>query len=157
MTSASAPVVRARIHRSFASQAEDVFDAWIDPQKIREWFGPGLGEMTAMDVDPRVGGHFRLVQRRRDGDAVHTGEYEELERPRRLVFTWQTPPLVDRSRVHVEIAAAADGCALTLTHEMEAKWASFVPRIEESWTKMTEAMARMLERRAERTPPSGET
>ena len=149
MPSASA-AARARVHRRFPASAEDVFDAWIDPQKIRDWFGPGLGEMTEMDLDPRVGGRFRLVQRRRDGDAVHVGEYEELERPRRLVFTWRKLPETDRSRVHVEIAQAADGCELTLTHEMAAKWASFVPRIEESWTKMTEAMARMLERRAGR-------
>ena len=144
----TAPAVRARIRRPFASQAEDVFDAWIDPQKIREWFGPGLGEMREVIVDARVGGEFRLVQRRRDGDAVHTGVYERLERPRRLMFTWQTPPVVERSRVHVEIAASADGCELTLTHDMDAKWAALVPRIEESWMRMTDAMARMLERRA---------
>jgi uncharacterized protein YndB with AHSA1/START domain len=148
MASASAPAVRARIRRTFTSPAEDVFDAWIDPRKVREWFGPGLGEMIDVDLDPRVGGRFRVVQRRRDGDAVHTGEYEALERPRRLAFTWRTPPLVDASRVHVEIAPAADGCELVLTHELNATWASVVPRVEESWSRMTDAMARVLEGRA---------
>lgn len=146
---APAPAVRARIRRRFSSQAEDVFDAWIDPAKIRDWFAPGLGEMRQVDVDPRVGGRFCIVQRRADGDASHTGEYLQLERPRRLAFTWQTPPRADQSRVHIEIAPAADGCELTLTHEMEPRWGAKIEQIEQGWTTMLDGMATMLDHRAD--------
>jgi uncharacterized glyoxalase superfamily protein PhnB/uncharacterized protein YndB with AHSA1/START domain len=145
----AAPAVRARIRRHFRSQAEDVFDAWIDPAKIRQWFAPGLGEMRQVDIDPRVGGHFAIVQRRAGGDAAHVGEYLELERPRRLAFTWSTPPQPDQSRVHIEIAAKGDGCELTLTHDMEPRWAEHVERVEHGWTTMTDAMATLLEHRAD--------
>jgi len=144
-----APAVRARIRRHFRLQAEDVFDAWIDPAKIRQWFAPGMGEMRRVDIDARVGGSFCIVQRRGDADATHTGEYLELERARRLAFTWRTPPLPDRSRVHIEIGAVADGCELTLTHEMEPRWAAHVDRIEHGWAAQMDAMAALLEHRAD--------
>jgi uncharacterized protein YndB with AHSA1/START domain len=147
-----APAVRARVRYRFAAQAEDVFDAWIDPAKIRQWFGPGLGEMRQVDIDPRVGGRFRIVQRRGDGDATHAGEYLDLERPRHLAFTWTTPPQPDQSRVHVEIAVAADGCELTLTHDMEPRWAPHVHRVEHGWATMLGAMARMLDARTAAAP-----
>jgi uncharacterized protein YndB with AHSA1/START domain/uncharacterized glyoxalase superfamily protein PhnB len=145
----TAPAVRARVRRQFRVQAEDVYDAWIDPAKIRQWFAPGMGEIRDVEIDARVGGRFRIVQRREHGDATHTGEYLELERPRRLAFTWSTPPQPDQSRVHIEIGAVADGCELTLTHEMEPRWAPHVDRIERGWSTQLDAMATMLEHRAD--------
>ena len=148
MSPAPASVVRARVRRRFTSQAEDVFDAWIDPVKIGAWFGPGLGAVTRAEIDPRAGGSFCIVQHREHGDATHTGEYLELERPPRLAFTWRTPPLTDRARIHVEIAPAADGSELTLLHEMDARWASFIDDVERSWSTILDAMAALRERRA---------
>jgi uncharacterized glyoxalase superfamily protein PhnB/uncharacterized protein YndB with AHSA1/START domain len=145
----TAPAVRARIRRHFRAQSEDVFDAWIDPAKIRQWFAPGKGETRRIDVDPRVGGSFCIVQHRAGADATHTGTYLELERPRRLAFTWSTPPQPDQSRVHIEIGAVEDGCELTLTHEMEPRWAPHVDRIEHGWSTQMDALATMLEHRAD--------
>ena len=56
--------------RHFRAQAEDVFDAWIDPAKIRHWFGPGLGELRQIDIDPRVGGRFTHRTVRFDGGII---------------------------------------------------------------------------------------
>jgi uncharacterized protein YndB with AHSA1/START domain len=128
------------------ASAEEVFDAWLDPSLAREWFGPGLGEMTRVDIDARVGGTFWLVQRRGSEEAVHTGEYVELDRPRRIVFTWRTPPLTDVSRVVIEIAPLGDECDVTITHEMSPEWESFTDRAAAAWLKMADAVARLLEK-----------
>src|SRR5688500_15198168 len=144
MTSGS--VVRARISRRFQFPAEDVFDAWLNPALAREWFAPGLGEMTRVEMDARVGGTFWLVQKRGTEEARHTGEYLEIDRPRRLVFTWRTPPLEDVSRVVIEIETTDDGCELTVTHEMNAQWAEFVDRAAGAWKKMSDAIAGLLQR-----------
>ena len=137
----TAPAVRARIRRHFRAQAEAVFDALIDPAKIRQWFAPGMGETHRIEIDPRVGGRFAIAQRRADADVTHTGEYLKLERPRRLSFSWSTPPQADQSRVHIEIRAVEDGCELTLTHEMEPRWAPHVDRMEHGWATQLDAMA----------------
>jgi uncharacterized protein YndB with AHSA1/START domain len=146
---APALAVRVCVTRAVAAQAEDVFDAWLDPAKVRQWFAPGLGQMRQVDVDPTVGGTFCFVQRRGDDDVAHTGEYLELERPRRLVFTWQTPPLPDRSRVRIDIAATGDGCELTLTHDLEPQWAAKIAQMERGWSTMLDGMATFVEARAD--------
>lgn len=61
-------------HR-FNVSAERVFDAWLDPAKVKQWFGPGLGEMVRVDVEPRVGGTFSFVQRRGNDAIDHVGVY----------------------------------------------------------------------------------
>ena len=137
-------IVNARVSRRFEASAEDVFDAWLDPELAREWFAPGLGEMTRVEIDARVGGTFWLVQNRDGKLAEHTGEYLEIDRPRRLVFTWRTPPITDTSRVIIEIRPLQDGCELTVTHEMSAEWEPFIERAANAWAKMADAIARLL-------------
>jgi uncharacterized protein YndB with AHSA1/START domain len=78
-----------RIERTFDAQAEDVFDAWTSPEVMRRWFhvAPDWATPEA-EVDLRVGGEFRVVMRKPDGSEVElSGEYTEIDRPRRLVMT----------------------------------------------------------------------
>ena len=53
------------------------------------------------------------------GDVRHVGEYLEIERPRRLVFTSSACRSLDSrmTTVTIEIRADGDGCELTLTHD----------------------------------------
>ena len=88
MTEASGHEVR--IERTFASPAEDVFDAWTSPEVMRRWFhcAPDW-ETPEAEVDLQLGGKVRVVMRKPDGTEVEArGEYTLIERPRRLVMTW---------------------------------------------------------------------
>lgn len=147
----SGAVVVARASRAFATSCERVFDAWLDPATIRRWFGPGLGPVTIAEVQPRVGGRFAIVQRRGRDDVAHGGCYEELDRPRRLAFTWEVPPgSRERSRVLVALVPEGDGCRCDVAHEMDARWREFVPRSAQAWAKTLGAMSNALEL----SPPS---
>jgi uncharacterized protein YndB with AHSA1/START domain len=79
-----------RIERTFDSPAEDVFDAWTNPEVIRRWFIPGDGwQEASAEVDLRIGGRIQVVMRDPDGEPVRAGgEYTLIERPHRLAFTW---------------------------------------------------------------------
>jgi uncharacterized protein YndB with AHSA1/START domain len=124
-----------------------VFDAWLDPQLIGAWmFGHATPdeEVVRIAVDPRVGGSFSFVVRRNGQEIDHVGEYLEIERPRRLVFTWAVREnLPETSRVTIEITPATGGADLTLTHELDPKWAGYAERTEEGWTKILTALARV--------------
>ncbi len=136
--------VRARVTRRFSASPERVFDTWLDPEKVRHWFAPELGEMVRVEIDARVGGSFSFMQRRDGEDVDHVGEYLEIDRPRRLVFTWGVPPEPsDSSRVIIDIAPLEPGCELTLTHEMHPDWADYVDRTEAAWARMLDAMAEL--------------
>jgi uncharacterized protein YndB with AHSA1/START domain len=140
---AEAPAVC--VTRRFSAPPERVFDAWLDPDKIKLWFAPGLGEMVRIAVESRVGGTFSFVQRRDGTNVDHTGEYQEFVRPTRLVFTWGVPQSSpDRSRVIIDIAPQPGGCELTLTHELHPHWADYAERTKDAWTKMLAAMADAL-------------
>lgn len=79
-----------RIERVFAAPAEDVFDAWTNPEVMRRWLhcAPDW-ETPVAEVDLRVGGKVRVVMRRPDGsEAEMGGEYTLIDRPRRLEMTW---------------------------------------------------------------------
>jgi len=136
--------VRAQVTYRFAAPAETVFDAWITANKVRQWFGPGLGEMSRIAVDARLGGAFLFAQKRGLQDVEHVGVYKEFERPYRLAFTWQVKGTPDNSLVSIEIEPSGGGCELTLTHQLHPQWAEYRDKMAASWTKMLDAMAEAL-------------
>lgn len=135
-----------RVTRRFDASPERVFDAWLDPETAG-WFlfATEEGEMVRVEIDPRVGGRYSIVERRDGEDVEHTGEYLEIERPRRLVWTLRVPKYSEEtSRVTIEIAAgsdADDGCALTLTHETRPEWAD---EAEEGWSLVLDGLDAVL-------------
>lgn len=140
--------VQAVVTKRFAATADRVFDAWLDPDWLGRWmFGPDVREerIVRLGLEPRVGGKFSFVVNRGGTDIDHVGEYLEIDRPRRLAFTWGTrDSLPETSRVVVEIKPADGACALTLTHEMGPDWAGFVDKAAGSWRKMLDALAGAL-------------
>jgi uncharacterized protein YndB with AHSA1/START domain len=134
------------VPHAFSAAPERVFDAWLDPRLIQQWFGPGLGETQPVAVDPRVGGAFRIVQVR-DGEPVgHTGKYLTLERPRELAFTWAVDGVEDYSEVRVRIEPAADGSSVRLVHRVDAEWKDYGDRIHHAWLSMMKEMDAILSR-----------
>lgn len=143
----SGPVILT-VTRSFAAPASRVFDAWLDPaDAARFLFATPAGEMIRCDMDPRVGGGFTLTERRPAGDAEHRGRYLEIDRPHRLVFLFAATPADEGewTRVTIDIADTADGCTLTLTHEMDPQWAAYEAQTRKGWTTILESLARILE------------
>lgn len=105
------------VERKLAASPERVFAAWTDARALAVWLAPG--EITTeASCDPRVGGGFRLVMRGSENTYVQTGEYLEVDPPRRLVFTWTTDRLPDATtRVSVTLRAVPEGTQLELRHE----------------------------------------
>ncbi|MDI5935721.1 SRPBCC domain-containing protein [Halomonas kalidii] len=136
--------ISVSISRDFAASPERLFDAWLDPAMVRHWFAPGLGEMVRVEIDPRVGGTFRLDQQRGDELAQHWGTYVELERPRRLVFSWCVDGVDGEDLVTIDIAPVETGSRLTITHRMEADFAEYADLTRQGWGMMLEGMARGL-------------
>jgi uncharacterized protein YndB with AHSA1/START domain len=117
-----------RVTHRYTAPAERVFDAWLNPsQASRFLFATRTGNIMRCEIEPSVGGHFFVTDRRptADGDesimdAEHRGEYIEIDRPRKLVFDFSVPPYVDApTRVTIEITPLSPlACELTLTHDM---------------------------------------
>lgn len=61
------------MEHTFTAPADKVFDAWLNPELVQKWFGPGLGKTQPVSIDGKVGGSFRIVQIR-DGEAIGHSE-----------------------------------------------------------------------------------
>jgi uncharacterized protein YndB with AHSA1/START domain len=79
-----------RLERTFNAPPQAVFDAWTSAEVLRRWWPVGSDwETPIAEVDVRVGGALRLVMRSPKGEEFGgSGEYVEISRPGRLVFTW---------------------------------------------------------------------
>jgi len=78
-----------RLTRLFDAPRHLVFEAMTRPEHVKRWWGQ-LGEgysVPVCEIDLRVGGAWRFVNRHPNGEAVFYGEYREIAPPSRLVFT----------------------------------------------------------------------
>lgn len=136
--------LEAKAVREFKSSAERVFDAWLDPIKVRSWMAQAVQDMPPFDVrrieiDARVGGKFTFSDMREAGEAVHWGYYLEFDRPRKLVFSWFTSEEDEQensSLVTLTLEPLAGGCRATIVHSMDERWAEYVKRTEMGWSAM---------------------
>ena len=144
----------ARVWRAFTSRPEQVFDGFLDPDVIRAWFGPGLGEVTRVDVHAHVDGRFSIEQQRGDTVVNTSGTYRTIDRPHRLVFSWTTPTAqLQETLVTIDIEPRVDGgSAVMLTHHLDPSWAARTDEIEAGWMHMLDAMSEVLEAPARRGP-----
>jgi uncharacterized protein YndB with AHSA1/START domain len=131
------------VERHLGAPPEQVFDAWLNPEQAGRWlFRTPDGALDRCEIDARIGGRFRIDERRGADIAEHHGEYVELDRPRRIAFDFWTSFSDERTRVSVTSAPDDDGARLTLTHE--GVWDDYEDRTRQGWTMMLDALARAL-------------
>jgi uncharacterized protein YndB with AHSA1/START domain len=135
------PTVQVRVTHRFNASPEQVFDAWLDAEKAGKWlFATPSGQMVRVELNARVGGSFVFVDRRNGEEIEHTGEYIEIARPRRLVFTFSVPKFSSEStRVTLDLVPLEKGCELTLTHD--GVYADYASRTAQGWTGILDGLA----------------
>jgi uncharacterized protein YndB with AHSA1/START domain len=108
--------VEVRREVEIAASPETVWRLLTDPEGARRWWG------IDARFDPHPGGQFRMHV---ISGSVASGEFVELDPPRRLVFTWGwvegggseaglVPP--GSSTVEIDLEPTATGTTLRLVH-----------------------------------------
>ena len=94
------------INKTINAPIEKVFDAWLDPAMLAQFILPMPG-MPAPEVatDASEGGSFTIIMHVGEDKIPHTGKYLEINRPDKLVFTWESPFSVDDSTVTLNFSA----------------------------------------------------
>jgi len=95
-----------RLSHSFAGSPEEVFDAWTNPEVLTRWWAMRpTWTSPGCEVDLRVGGRYRLQMQDDVTGQIYAvgGEYREIERPRRLVYTWRLDEASSLHAGHVSL------------------------------------------------------
>lgn len=107
-----------RLTRLFNAPRHLVFEAMSKPEHVRRWWGI-LDEhhsVPVCEIDFRLGGAWRFVNRGPEGDAAFRGVYREIAPPDRVVFTEIFEMFPDTESVVTALLTEEDGkTRLTLT------------------------------------------
>lgn len=77
-----------RITRFFRRQRQVLFEAWTQPEHVRQWWGCNGSSVSVCEIDLRVGGSWKINMRVSDGsDQLFHGIYREIAPGERLVYS----------------------------------------------------------------------
>jgi uncharacterized protein YndB with AHSA1/START domain len=111
----------AVVRRVLPAPPDAVFDEWLDPAGMTEWMCPRPARAVKIMLEPSVGGALRIDIEDGGSSLYVTGHFIELQRPRRLRFTWSCSDWADPS-VQSEVTViledhGADQTLMTIEHE----------------------------------------
>ncbi len=125
-----------------------VFRALSEAAVLPQWWGPAGFTTPEVELDLELGGRYRLGMQPPDGGLFHlSGEYVEIDPPRRLGYTfrWDEPAPDDQDTV---VALALDvrdaGTRLTVSHG-EFATEERLALHRDGWTDSLERLRRLLE------------
>lgn len=96
----------------------EVYAAWTEPAHLKEWWGPEGVACIGAEMELRVGGAYRIGNRFSDGKVIWlAGNFEAIEPPRLLMYTWGVEPAPATERVTVRFEARGNGTEVIVTHE----------------------------------------
>lgn len=78
-----------RTARVIQTSPEILYRLFTDSATQKDWRGrTARGAISACEIDAQVGGRFRHVMWIKDLEQEASGQFLEVSRPHRLVFTW---------------------------------------------------------------------
>lgn len=107
------------IRRRIRASPERLFKAWTDPAQLTQWWGPLGVTCLGAEIDLVVHGRYRIGNQLPDGSVLWiAGEFERIEPPHLLVYTWNLDHLaLSGERVTVRFEAAGDTTDVVVLHE----------------------------------------
>lgn len=117
------------IERTIAAPPEKVFDAWINPELLVQWWGPEGMSIPVHSLDVREGGEWKTTMRNAEGGEHHvSGVYKIIDRPNCLVFTWawtqEDGTRGEETEITVRFEPDGDGTKMTLDQRSFAEVAN---------------------------------
>jgi uncharacterized protein YndB with AHSA1/START domain len=142
-----------QIRKRVPAPREDVFRTWSSPEGMRRWLVPHDRADARCDMDVRVGGQYRIDMSCEGQLDPHTGEYQRVEPPRLLEFTWISAATKHQpSLVTVELLERGPETEVVLTHSrlpdqptVEAYRTGWTTLMEDFWESRYQRLDALLD------------
>jgi uncharacterized protein YndB with AHSA1/START domain len=134
------------VRKTIRGKAERLFTAWTTAEQLKQWWGPQGLKCIDAEVDLRRGGRYRIGNQFPDGKVLWiSGEFEVIEPPRKLVYTWRIEPgTTGVERVTVQFEEHGENTEVIVTHERIAS-EELRERHQQGWVGCLEGLARFAE------------
>ena len=110
-----------KLHRVLKAPAERVFKAFVDADAMAKWLPPHGFTGKVHEIDPRVGGSYRMSFTNFSTGSSHSfgGEYLEITPNERLCYSdrFDDPNLPGEMRTTVTFKAVSCGTELNIVQE----------------------------------------
>ncbi len=115
------PTSTVRLHRVLRAAPERLYRAFLDPAAMAKWLPPYGFTCTVHEMEPKVGGRFRMSFTNFGSGNGHSfgGAYHELVPNQRIRYsdTFDDPNLPGTMQTTVTLTAVSCGTALEVVQE----------------------------------------
>jgi uncharacterized protein YndB with AHSA1/START domain len=111
------------LERTFNAPIALVWEAWIQPCHIAQWWGPKGMETRVIEHDFRVGGKWQYAMAMPDGnDFITDGVYTEIVTLQRIISSANFKPMTEGVEIQALFRADGDSTHFTfnIVHPTEA-------------------------------------
>ena len=110
---------RVEVERAFSIDRATMWSLWTDQEHAARWMRPSISEFapTVASIDARPDGRYRFEMVGNDGSVrAVSGQFVEVDEPRRLVFTWSWDGVDEESLVEVMLSEVPEGTRVQISH-----------------------------------------
>jgi uncharacterized protein YndB with AHSA1/START domain len=140
---------QVEIVRTYDAPPEVVWEAWVDPAQVAQWWGPDCFDtpLDSIVIEPHAGGRYDLtmVDTRSGTEFPVRQEILEFSPPELLVLSHEPMPehgLLEPIVTRLEFHAHEGGTRLEVTGGPYN--AEMGPDAEQGWSEQLDKLARML-------------
>lgn len=136
------------ITRTYDAPVKMVWDAWVDPKQVGQWWGPRGFTLTTKSKDVKTGGHWLYTMHGPDGvDYPNHTKFLEVEKYSHMIYDHggfeDKPPLFRVSVYFTELAAGKTKMEMTMalaTAEAAAETKKFIKKAggDSTWDRLAE-------------------
>jgi uncharacterized protein YndB with AHSA1/START domain len=82
--------IQLNAEKEFPVPVERLYQAWIDPEALKQWWHPMGNQLQRAQTKPEKGSKVEYVFANDQGDHSFTinGTYKEVEEGKKLAYTW---------------------------------------------------------------------
>ena len=123
-----------------------VFDAWVCSETV-------IPPATSMDINPQIGGHYRLYMEMEDRCSRAEGIFFSVEPGRHVRYTWEWDRDGEITEIDVCFDATPEGTSVHIQHTGFTNQSS-VDMHAKGWDSYVEQLSAFLSDRAEVKVPA---
>ena len=135
------------LEKILAAPQERVFAAFVDSERLRQWWGPAGFTVPRLKFDAVPGTDYRIVMQPPDGDVFHIrGTFLAVEAPHRLIFTfiYEEPDPDDQETLVTVTFEPRDPDTRVILDQGPFKTVARLQLHRDGWTETLERFERSL-------------